>query len=204
MTRRLVLATAAAMLLALAVPASAQTTPTPTPKRIRGTVQSLDGNTLTVAATSGETLRVVLAPNYTVGAIVPTTLDKVKPGSMIGVVGFGPKERQRAAVVSIFPPGATVNESQFPWDSQPDSVMTNAPVVSEVASTDGRVLTVTVKGEPIQVTVPANAIIQETEPGTPAMLTQGAKVLIFAQQAADGTITAPRVNVGKNGFTPAN
>ncbi len=200
MRRRLFLSTAALMLLAMAAPAWAQTTP----KRIRGTVTSLAGNTLTVASTAGEALRVVLAPNYTVGAIVPTTLDKVKPGSMIAVVGFGPPKQQRAAVISIFPPGATVADSQFPWDSQPDSVMTNAPVTSEVASSAGRVLTVTVKGEPIQVTVPPNAIIQETEPGTPAMLTPGAKVLIFAQQAADGTITAPRVNVGKDGFTPAN
>ena len=36
------------------------------------------------------------------------------------------------------------------------------------------------------------------------MLVPGAKVLIFAQQAADGAISAPRVNVGKDGFTPAN
>ncbi len=200
MKRRVMLFAAAICSLALVPPAYAQTTP----KRIRGTIQSLQDSTLTVAATSGETVKIMLAPNYTVGAIVPTTLDKVKPGSMIGVVGFGPPKQQRAAVVSIFPAGATVADSQFAWDSQPDSVMTNAPVTSEVASTDGRVLTVTVKGEPIQVTVPANAVIQETEPGTPAMLVPGAKVLIFAQQAADGSITAPRVNVGKNGFTPAN
>ncbi len=82
--------------------------------------------------------------------------------------------------------------------------MTNAPVTSEVAAANGRVLTVTVKGEPIEVTVPQNAIVQTTEPGTPAMLTPGAKVLIFAQRAADGAISANRVNVGKDGFTPAN
>lgn len=200
MYRRPVLALAALLTLALAAPASAQTTP----KRIRGTIQSLDGNRLTVVPNAGEPLRVVLAPNYTVGAIVPTTLDKVKPGTTIAIVGFGPPKQKRAAVISIFPAGATVNESQFAWDTQPDSVMTNAPVTADVSGTEGRMLTVTVKGEPIQVSVPPNAIIQETEPGTPAMLTPGAKVLIFAQQAADGTIAAPRVNVGKDGWTPAN
>ena len=94
--------------------------------------------------------------------------------------------------------------SQFAWDSQPDSVMTNAPVVSDVATANGQVLTVTVKGQTVEVTVPDNAIIQASEPGSPTMLSPGAKVLIFAQQAEDGTITAPRVNVGKDGFTPAN
>ncbi len=197
MQRRAILLAAA---LAFAGAAHAQTTPA----RLRGTIQSLQGNTLTVETRDGDKLPVTLAPNYTVGAIVPTTLDAVKQGSMIGIVGFGPPKQQRAAVVSIFPPGAAVNASQFPWDSQPDSVMTNAPVTSEVAASEGRMLTVTVNGEPIQVAVPPNAIIQTTEPGTPAMLTPGAKVLVAAQKAADGTLSASRVNVGKDGFTPAN
>ena len=59
-------------------------------------------------------------------------------------------------------------------------------------------------GEPIEVTVPASAVIQTTEPGTPSMLFPGAKVLIFAQRASDGALSASRINVGKSGFTPAN
>lgn len=199
MHRRTILVALAAACL-LSAPALAQTTP----KRVRGTIQSLEGNTLTVAANDGETVKVMLAPNYTVGAIVPMTLDAVKPGAMIGIVGFGPPKQQRAAVISIFPPGSTVNEAQFPWDSQPDSVMTNAPIVSEVTGAQGRELTVTVKGEPIQVAVPPNAIVQGSEPGSPAMLVPGAHVLIFAQKAGDGTVSASRVNVGKNGWKPAN
>ena len=194
---RVVLLAGAVLLLAGAAAA-------PTPKRIRGTISSLAGHTLTVVERDGQTDKVELAPDCTVAAIVPASIDQVKPGEKIGIVGFGPPTRQRAAVISIFPPGGTVNEAQFAWDSQPDSVMTNAPVVSDVASADGRVLTVTVKGETIEVTVPNNAVIQASEPGTPAMLVPGAKVLIFAQQAADGVITAPRVNVGKDGLTPAN
>jgi len=194
--------------LALSAPAFAQTTPaqtTPaqtTPKRIRGTIRSLEGNVLAVQTNDGETVRVNLAPNYTVGAIVQTTMDQVKPGTMLGIVGFGPPKQQRAAVISILP--STANELQIPWDTQPGSVMTNGPVVSEVTGADGRVLHVTVKGEPVDVTIPANVIVQASEPGTPAMLTPGAHVLIFAQQAADGTVTAPRVNVGKDGFKPAS
>src|SRR4051794_11086218 len=200
MRRSAQLFTAVAMFAALGLPALAQTTP----KRVRGTIQTLQDNVLTVAGNNGEALRIQLAPNYTVGAVVPTTLDKVKPGTKIGIVGFGPPKQQRAAVISIFPADATVNESQFAWDTHPDSVMTNAPVAAEAAGANGRVLTVSVKGEPIEVTAPQNVVVQETEPGTPAMLVPGAKVLIFAQQAADGTVAAPRVNVGKDGWTPAN
>ncbi len=175
-----------------------------TPARLRGTIRALEANTLTIETRDGAPLKIELAANYTVGAIVPTTLEAIKPGSMIGIVGFGPAKQQRAAVISIFPPGATVNEAQFPWDTEPDSMMTNAPVTSEVAATDGKTLTVSVKGEPIQVTTSPNTVVQTTEPGTPDMLVPGAKVLIFAQKAADGTLSANRVNVGKAGFTPAN
>ena len=180
--------------------AQAQTTPT----RIRGSIASLDGNTLSVITRDGPTVTITLASNYTVGAIVPATLAAIKPGSTIGIVGFGPPTKQRAAVISIFPPGANVAEAQFAWDSEPDSIMTNAPVTTEVASTTGRTLMVTVKGAPVEVTVPDNAIVQTSEPGTPALLVPGAKVLVGAQKTADGTLTASRINVGKDGVTPAN
>ncbi len=175
-----------------------------TPARIRGTISSLEGNKLSIDARDGSATVVTLAPNYTVAAIVPATLAAIKPGSSIGIVGFGPPNKQRAAVIMIFPSGVSVAEGQFAWDSEPDSVMTNAPVTSEVASTNGRTLTVTVKGEPVEVSVPENAIVQTSEPGTPAMLVTGAKILVSAQRAADGTLTASRINVGKDGFTPAN
>lgn len=198
MQRRSILFASLACLLAL--PAWAQSTPV----RIRGTIRALEDKALTVEDRNGDPVRVALAANYTVTAIVPTTLDAVKPGSTIGIVGFGPPTHQRAAVVSIFPPGAAVKEAQFPWDSQKDSVMTNARVGAEVVAENGRVLTVTVKGEKIEVDVPQNALIQTSEPGSAAMLVPGAKVAVFAQKGADGVITASRVSVGKDGYRPAN
>jgi len=173
-------------------------------KRIRGSVQSLDGNTLTVTTNDGETDKIALAPDYTVTAIFPTTADQVKPGRKIGIVGFGPPAQQRAAVISIFPEGQNVTEVQFPWDSAPDSTMTNGPITADVTGADGRSLTVTIKGQPVQVSVPPGAIVQTSEPGTPAQLVPGAKVIVFAQQAADGTLSSSRVGVGKGGYTPAN
>ncbi|MDP9097152.1 MAG: DUF5666 domain-containing protein [Pseudomonadota bacterium] len=176
----------------------------PGPVRLRGTIQALDGDMLTIQTRDGDAQGITLAPGYTVSAIVPSTLDAVRPGAMIGIVGFGPPKQQRAAVVSIFPPGATVNAAQFPWDSQPDSVMTNAPVTAEVAASAGRMLTVTIAGEPIEVSVTPTTIVQASEPGTPSLLVPGAHVLVAATRAADGALSASRVNVGKDGFTPAN
>ena len=82
--------------------------------------------------------------------------------------------------------------------------MTNAPVESQVAATNGATLTVTVKGEKNVVALTPETIVSLTGPGTPDMVIPGSKVLVFAQQAADGTLSAPRINVGANGFTPPN
>ena len=58
------------------------------------------------------------------------------------------------------------------------------------------------KGERLVVTVPPDAPVVTFEPGTPAMLTPGAKVFIGAQRAADGALSAARVAVGNDGLTP--
>jgi len=156
-----------------------------------------------VQSRRGEVVRIALAPDFTVGALSWGDLSAVKPGAYIGIVSTGPRDHMRAAVVTVFPEGASrANEGQFAWDSLPDSMMTNAPVASEVTGNDGRGLTVSVKGEKLAVEVPPDAIVAVTTAGTPAMLTPGAKVIVFAQAAADGTLSAARVNVGRDGFTP--
>ena len=183
----------------LNVDAVAQTTP----RRVRGTIQSLEGNALVVQSREGDTLRLQLAPNYTVVAVVPAALTDVKAGAYIGTAATGPKDRLRAVEVLIFPETARGSgEGHTSWDLLPESTMTNATIQSEVSGTDGREITVVAKGETLKVMVPAEAPIVTFEPGSPAMLAPGAKVFIGAQQAADGTLTTARVNVGKDGLTP--
>jgi hypothetical protein len=51
------------------------------PSRIRGTIESVDGNNLTVTARDGTTQRIGLASDVVVTDLVKTTLADVKPGS---------------------------------------------------------------------------------------------------------------------------
>ncbi len=179
--------------------AYAQTTPT----RIRGTIQKLDGSTLVVDGRDGDSIQVQLAPNVTIGSVVPATLADAKPGTFIGTAAAGPKDHLRALEVLIFPEAARGSgEGHYPWDLQPESTMTNATIESEVSGADGRELTVVAKGETLKVTVPPGVPIVTFEPGSAAMLVPGAHVFIGAQKAADGTLTAARVNVGKDGLIP--
>ncbi len=179
--------------------ASAQT---PT-RRIRGTVQALEGSTLVVQSREGETLRINLPTPPVVTAVIPATLADAKPGTYIGTAAVGPKDRLRALEVLIFPEAMRGSgEGHYPWDLMPESTMTNATIESESAGTDGRNLVLVAKGEKLTVAVPAGAPVVTFGPGDAAMLQPGAKVFIGAQASADGTLSAARVAVGKDGLTP--
>jgi len=186
--------------LAFAAPAlvSAQTPP----HFVRGTIEALQGDQLSVLSREGEHVRIHLAPNYTVSEVVPAQLSDIKPGVFIGTATLGPRDKMRAAEVLLFPEAMRgTSEGHFPWDLMPESTMTNATIEAESAGTDGRVLTLNAKGERYMVQVPETTPIVTFMPGTPAMLTQGAKVFIGTQRSEAG-LTAARVAVGKDGLTP--
>ena len=174
-----------------------------TPRRIRGTIQALEGSTLVVQSREGETLRIQLPTPPAVTAVVPATLADAKAGTFIGAAAVGPKDKLRALEVLIFPEALRGSgEGHRPWDLTPESTMTNATIEAESAGTDGRTLTLVASGERLTVTVPPDAPIVTFAPGDAAMLRPGAKVFIGATAAADGTLSAARVNVGKDGLTP--
>lgn len=201
MKRRALAASFAAF--ALAGTASVRHAQAQPARRIRGTIESLDGLTLTVQTREGQQEKVVLRMEYRVMAVVPASLGDIKPGAYIGTAATGPKDKLRALEVLIFPEAMRgANEGHFPWDLVPESTMTNAAIEAEAAGTDGRVLTLVAKGERLRVTVPPDAPVVTFQPAGPEMLRPGAKVFIPVQPAPDGTLTAGLVAVGKDGLTP--
>ena len=199
MLRHTHLAALTALALVAALPALAQTAP----QRVRGTVTALEGNMLSVLTREGATARIQLAPGYTVAAVVPATLADATPGSFIGAAASGPKDHLRALEVLIFPESLRGSgEGHFPWDLAPESTMTNATIEAEVTGANGRELTVVAKGERLTMVVPPDVPVVTFQPSDAAMLAPGTKVFIGAQKAADGTLTAARVNAGKDGLTP--
>jgi len=71
---------AGALVALLALPAIAQNAPEGTPTRIRGTVEKLDGQNLTVKSREGPELTIVLAPSFTVSYLVKKGLGDIKAG----------------------------------------------------------------------------------------------------------------------------
>ncbi|HEX3347312.1 MAG TPA: hypothetical protein VHS58_04320 [Acetobacteraceae bacterium] len=188
------------MMTLVAASASAQT---PT-VRIRGDVDSLDGRTLHVTTRAGEKLTVALAPNTVVTVIAPSSFGAIKTGSYIGTAAIPQKDGTlRALEVQVFPESARgAGEGSRPFDLTPQSTMTNG-TVGDVTGTEGHRLTVTYQGQKALVDVPDDAPVVTYEPGSIALLTPGAHILIFsAAKAADGSLSTSRVQVGKDGLVP--
>jgi hypothetical protein len=175
-----------------------------TPVRVRGTVEALDGYQLKVKSREGTNVTIKLADPYTVAAVVKTELAAVKPGAFIGTASMKQADGSLVALeVLVFPEAMRgTGEGHYPWDLQPESMMTNATIATLADSPKGREMTLTYKGESNKVIVPAGVPIVTFAPGDKAMLKPGAKVFIGTQKQADGTLTAARVNVGKDGLTP--
>ena len=90
-----------------------------------------------------------------------------------------------------------------PWDREPGSTMTNADVGSKVASVAGETLTVKYNDGEKKVVVPPGTPVVRFDPGTKDDLKPGAQFFIVAgTKQADGTISAPAINVGRDGAAP--
>jgi len=173
--------------------------------RVRGTVESVDGNVLTVKTREGQDVKVKLPDNARVLGIEKASIDDIKQGSYIGVSAMPqPDGSQKALHVHIFLDAMRgVAEGFGPWDVKPNSTMTNATVDNMVTGTDGRNITVKYKDGEKKIIVPPDAPIVKYVPGNKDALKAGAKIFIVAAvKQPDGTLEAPNVSVGLNGLTP--
>jgi hypothetical protein len=193
-----------ALVLSLLVPCLALAqAPAPT-QRIRGDVVSVDGLNLQVKERSGELLTIKLAETYVVTGVAKVGIEAITPNAYVGAATMPQSDgTQTALEVLVFPEsGRGSGEGHYPWDLQPGSMMTNATVAEVVAMGPSRRMTLRYKDGEKVVIVPASAPIVTFEPGDRAMLKVGAHVLLTAARQADGSLTAARVAVGKDGLVP--
>ncbi|HEY1326543.1 MAG TPA: hypothetical protein VGI14_06360 [Casimicrobiaceae bacterium] len=173
-------------------------------RRVRGDVTAIDGNVMHVTTREGDKLAVKLDDKYTVTSVAKVGADAIKPGVYVGTATLPqPDGTQRALEVLVFPEsGRGSGEGHYPWDLQPGSMMTNATVAEVVGLDKGRRMTLKYKGGEKVIVVPEGVPIVTFEPGDRAMLKPGAHVLFGATTQPDGSLTATRVNVGKDGLVP--
>ncbi|MFC0383968.1 hypothetical protein [Muricoccus vinaceus] len=200
MTRRHLLLAASALAFAGSLPTYAQGAQ----RRIRGTIDGVSGRDMVVTTREGQKVTVRLAENVGVSGMRKLALADIAPGSFIGTAAEpGPDGVWRALEVLVFPEAMRgTGEGHFAWDLTPTSSMTNATVDSAVQANDGRSLTLTARGQQVRVMVPPDVPVVTLIPGTMDDLKPGAQVFLSATPATDGTFTAARVTVAKDGVVP--
>ena len=172
--------------------------------RIRGTVAALDGNVLAVKSREGETIKVTLAGDAKIVAMVPASLADIHPNSFVGATAMPEEDgRWRAIEVHIFPEESRgTGEGDRAFDYRPKSTMTNGTVTA-VANAGGTTLTLNYKEGEKQVDVTPQTVIYTYAPGDRAELKPGAVVFITgATRQSDGTLMTGRINVGRGVAPP--
>lgn len=119
--KAMTLGLAALVLASSALPALAQAETT----RIRGTLEEVDADKITVAKRDGGVEPVGLSSDTRFLEVRPVGIEAIQEGSYIGVAGLPQADGKiRALGVMLFPETARgTNEGHFPWDLQPESTM---------------------------------------------------------------------------------
>lgn len=175
------------------------------PARVRGTLEQVNGNTLSVKTRSGTAATVQLKEGARVLAVVKGAMSDIQNNSFVGITALAqPDGTIKAVEVHVFAePLRGTGEGHYGWDLMPNSTMTNAAVAQQVQKVDGNVLTLKYKDGEKTILVPADAVIVNLIPSDKTDLKPGAKIFVPRwEKQADGTWQASVVLVGRDGVTP--
>lgn len=174
------------------------------PSVVRGTVTAMDASSLTVKGEKGGTIKVALAPSWSVAVLKPVTPDAIQPGSFIGTAEMPQKDGTgKSLEVHVFPPGVKMGEGHYAWDLRKGSMMTNGTVGKVVSGKKGtRQLEVSYSYGKRSITVPANVPIVQITGGQRSQVKPGIPVFMVVQKGAGGQLMAGSVSIGENGKKP--
>ena len=170
------------------------------PTRVRGTITSVDGDVLSVKSRDGKDVKIQLTPDAQVVTTKAAAMADFKPGSYVGVTSVkGPDGRLVARRVHAL--GPQVPQMHGPWDSMPDSMMTNANIEGSAQVGGGNELTLKYKDGEQKILVTPQTQFFTFAPGSRADLKPGETIFAGARNEG-GKLVAPRVAVSKDGVNP--
>jgi hypothetical protein len=195
-----------AVVALFAFQAAAQT-PEGTLTNVRGKVEKVDGKMLTVKSRDGHDVAVTMADNFGVLGIKKASLSDIKENDFVGVAAAPGKDgKLHAQEVLIFPEAARgTGEGHYAWDLRgKNDSMTNATVaqVASVSKGDTAVLHLKHKDGTNEVLVGPKTPVVTFAPDSMSLLKPGAAIFIRAMKKPDGTITAGRAILEKDGIKP--
>jgi hypothetical protein len=106
---------------AIAQTAPVQPAPAMKPSLVRGTVESIDANTLTIKTDAGAVVTATITPMSRFGVVEARTFSQLKPTDFVGITAVpGRNGHLRAEEVHIIPI-VGMGEGQYPWDHHPSA-----------------------------------------------------------------------------------
>ncbi len=176
----------------------------PSPSRVRGTIEAVDGDVLSVKSRGGDDVKLHMTGDVKVVGITRISLADVKVGSFIGTTTVPAADGTAKAVeVHVFPEAMRgTGEGSRPYDLEPNSTMTNATVTESVAGNDGHTLLVKYKEGEKKVVVSPNTPVVTYVAADKSDLKVGAKIIAFVKQLGAGSFETSRIGVGRDGLTP--
>lgn len=176
----------------------------PAMSRVRGMIESINGDLLIVRGRDGRNATMKLTAAATVTGVQKISLSDIQPGVYIGVTSVADAQgNQKATEIHLFPDALRgAGEGTQPWDTAPNSSMTNGGLDKMVESNDGRTLTVKYRGGERQVVVGPETAVVKLVPGKRSDLREGAQIVASGARNADGAMEISRVSVGLEGITP--
>jgi hypothetical protein len=183
------------------------------PYRVRGTLESVEGNKLTVDTREGETLELTLSDDSRVMIVRPASLEDIKQGDYVGLTSIDSGGKRIAISAHIFADDLRgTAEGHVPWDLvQEPNTMTNATVAEVEEVGDQRELTVSYRqGEGEQKTegsqtiyVPEDlAVVKMEKASDRSVLEAGKQAFLVVRDDAEGSRNVLAVVVGEEGAEP--
>ncbi|GJE62391.1 hypothetical protein [Methylobacterium trifolii] len=171
--------------------------------RYRGTVETRDGETLTIRQRTGGSVTMLMNPKTRMFTATEGRLRDIKPESYIGIVavreGDGPP---KPTEVTIFSPSERGFEAgSQPWDTAAGATLTAGWIAEISWQTPRRVVLRYTSGQ-ASFTIPQGTRTTQMGPGEKALLVEGAEVTAFVRTDAAGVIHADLVAVGRQGAVP--
>jgi hypothetical protein len=154
--------------------------------RIRGTVSSINGNSLTVATSSGTDVPVTLDSSTKYLRVEKSSLGNIEKDSYIGTATKTVGSQLVALEVVIFPPSMKgTGDGHYPWDKLPDTTVSGGGTTAS-SMTNGSVAAVKTSGS-----APAVNSTMTNGSVTAASSNGGAKELTVTYKGGEQTILVP-------------
>jgi hypothetical protein len=174
----------------------------PPPARVRGEIQSVDGQTLVVATPNDGVVRLALTDMTGINGLEKKSLADIGENTFIGTTAIKNRDgRWQATEVHIFPEAMRgAGEGHYAWDL-PESTMTNGAATGIAAKGRNGTLTVRYAGGNVEVDVTRKTAIVGLTLGDRTLLVPGAAVMALVVPADNG-LMAVAVVAETNGVKP--